>query len=95
MYVDLYNEPVVKNRAEIPAADFGMMLCIIGREFAERKQVLKTEMIPYLLFHGLEGTEADGGYWMQSIEVAAILNQINEASRQYLVRLKSGDIKIP
>ncbi|MDL2226340.1 helix-turn-helix domain-containing protein [Deltaproteobacteria bacterium OttesenSCG-928-M10] len=95
MYVDLYDEPVVKRREEIPAADFGMLLCIIAREFSERRHVLKTEMIPYLLFHGFEGTGADADYWMQSIEVAKILNQINEASRQYLIRLKSGDIKIP
>ncbi|UQZ88462.1 hypothetical protein C4J81_04275 [Deltaproteobacteria bacterium Smac51] len=93
--VDLSGHVDVRQAAEIPAADYGMMLYIIGREFVEHRKLLKTEMIPYLLFHGLEGTEADGGYWMQSIKVAGILNQVTEAGRQYLVRLKSGDIKIP
>lgn len=72
-----------------------MLLYIIGNDFAEKKQVLKTEMIPYLFFHGFEGTGATGGYWLEAIEVAGILNQITNASRQYLIRLRDSDIKIP
>lgn len=93
--VDLYEPPEVRQTAEMPVTDFGMMLYIIGQEFAERRQLLKTEIIPYLLLHGFDGTGATSGYWREAIEVAAILNKISEASREYLRLLKSKDIKIP
>ena len=88
MYVDLYDPTEVKQSAEIAVDDFAMLLYIIGREFAQRKQLMKTEMIPYLLFHGFEGTGATSEFWMEALEVAPILNQVTEASRQYLLRLR-------
>jgi DNA-binding transcriptional MerR regulator len=94
--VDIYGETVVANRAELLVDDFAMLLYIIGREFAKRKQLMKTEMIPYLLFHGFEGTGADSSFWMEALELAPILNQITESSRQYLLRLREsrGDFAI-
>jgi len=96
MHVDLYDPTEVKQSAEIPVGDFGMLLYIIGLEFAEGKKVMKTEMIPYLLFHGFEGTGATSAFWMDALELAPVLNQITEASRQYLLRLrdKGGDFEI-
>ena len=88
--VDIYDGVVVNARAELLVDDFGMLLCIIGREFAGRKQLMKTEMIPYLLFHGFEGTEANSEFWMEALELAPILNQITEASRRYLLRLRDS-----
>lgn len=94
--VELYDETVVNKAAELPVDDFGMLLYIIGREFAQRKQLMKTEMIPYLLFHGFEGTGATGEFWMDALELAPILSQITEASRKYLLRLRDsgGDFAI-
>jgi DNA-binding transcriptional MerR regulator len=94
--VGLYEAAAVNNRAELPAGDYAMLLYIIGREFASRKQLLKTEMIHYLLFHGFEDTGATAEYWRQCLELAPILNQITEASRQYLLRLRDhgGDFAI-
>ncbi|MDL2227122.1 helix-turn-helix domain-containing protein [Deltaproteobacteria bacterium OttesenSCG-928-M10] len=94
--VDLYDETVVNRTAELPADDYAMLLYIIGREFAVRKQVMKTEMIPYLLFHGFEGTGATAEFWMDALDLAPILNQVTEASRQYLLGLreKGGEFTI-
>ena len=96
MYVDLYDPTEVKQSAEIAVDDFAMMLYIIGREFARRKQLMKMEMIPYLLFHGFEGTGADSRFWMEALNIAPILNQVTEASRKYLLSLrdKGGDFEI-
>jgi len=88
MYVDLYDPTEVKQSVEIAMDDFAMLLYIIGREFARRKQLMKTEMIPYLLFHGFEGTGATSEFWMEALDLAPVLNQVTEASRQYLLRLR-------
>lgn len=95
IFADLYDAPEVRQRLEMPVADFGMLLYLIGQEFAKHRQLLKTEIIPYLLLHGFEGTGATGAYWKEAIEVAAILNKISEAGREYLKLLKNKDIKIP
>ena len=96
MYVDLYDPTEVKQSAEIAVDDFAMLLYIIGREFAQRKQVMRTEMVPYLLFHGFVGTGATSEFWMEALNIAPILNQVTEASRQYLLSLrdKGGDFEI-
>jgi DNA-binding transcriptional MerR regulator len=94
--VDLYDETVVNRTAELPADDYAMLLYIIGREFAKRKQLMKTEMIPYLLFHGFEGTGATAEFWMEALDLAPILNQVTEVSRRYLLGLREnrGDFTI-
>ena len=96
LYADLYDGVEIMQSAELPADDFAMLLYIIGREFAGRKQLMKTEMIPYLLFHGLENAGATSEFWMDALELAPILNQITEASRRYLLQLrkKGGDLEI-
>lgn len=73
-----------------------MLLYIIGREFARRKQLMKTEMIPYLIFHGFEGTGATAEFWMDPLELAPVLGQVTEASRKYLLGLRErrGDFAI-
>lgn len=89
--VDLYGETAVIKSAELPVTDYAMLLYIIGHEFAVRKQLMKTEMIPYLLFHGFEGTGATAEFWMEALEVAPILNQVTEASRKYLLGLREKE----
>ena len=88
--VDLYEETVVNRAAELPSDDYAMLLYIIGREFAKRKQLMKTEMIPYLLFHGFEGTGATAEFWMEALDLAPILNQVTEVSRRYLLGLRES-----
>ena len=96
MYADLYDPTEVKQSAEIPVNDFGMLIYIISLEFAKRKQLMKMEMLPYLLFHGFEGTGATSAFWMEALEIAPVLNQVTEASRKYLLSLrdKGGDFDI-
>lgn len=88
---DLYGETAIIKSAELPVVDYAMLLYIVGREFAVRKQIMKTEMIPYLLFHGFEGIGGTSQFWMEALEVAPILNQVTEASRKYLLGLRDRE----
>lgn len=88
LYANLAGEIEVLQTQTISIADYSMMLFLIIREYAVDGELFKTNMLPYLFFHGMDGTGTSNEYNKNLITAAQLYNKIMDAGSEFMEKLK-------